>query len=112
MEKLSGDRYMSRFDVAQGFWQVLMAAESKPLRAFTLPQGHFQFLRMPFGLVNSEATFNRCMQKMLTGLDNMDSFVDDLLVHNPESAEHVRDVRTTLLCYRVAYLTLKPGKAL
>ena len=81
---------MSKFDAAQGFWQVPMAAESKPLMAFTLPQGHFQFLRRPFGLVNSTATFNHCMQKMLTGLDNVDSFVDDLLIHNPESAERAR----------------------
>ena len=111
MGKLSGDRYMSKFDAAQGFWQVPMAAESKHLTAFTVPQGHFQFLRMPFGLVNSPATFNRCMRKMLTGLDNVDSFVDDLLVHNPEWAEHVRDVRANLLCCRAAGLTLKPKKA-
>ena len=76
MGKLSGDRYLNKFDAAQGFWQVPMAEESKSLTAFTMPQGHFQFLRMPFGLVNSPDTFNRCMREMLTGVDNVDSFVD------------------------------------
>lgn len=55
------NKIFRRLDLLQGFWQVNMAGESKPLTAFSIPQGHYQFPKMPFGLRNSLITFARLM---------------------------------------------------
>ena len=52
----------------------------KPLTAFEIPRGLFQFKTMPFGLVNSGASFCRLIRIVLQGLHNVDSFVDDMWV--------------------------------
>ncbi len=40
----------SSLDLLAGYWQVPLAPESRPLSAFSTPSGHFEYLRLPFGL--------------------------------------------------------------
>ena len=70
IEYLSGARVFSCIDLNSGFWQILMEEESKPYTAFTVGSyGFYQFERMPFGLCNAPATFQRCMQECLGELN-------------------------------------------
>ena len=43
--------------------------------------GHYKFLRMPFGMDDSRATLCRCMDNLLADCPNADNYVDDILVH-------------------------------
>ncbi len=79
--KLKGDIYFSKCDFSKGFWQIPMASKDKEKTAFVTPDGCFQFRKMAFGMVNSTATFNRMMHKLLDNLQSADSVVDDLLSH-------------------------------
>ena len=45
------------------------------------PHGHYEFLRMPFGMKNSGVTLCRCMDELLADFSNADNYVDDTLVH-------------------------------
>src|SRR5260370_42217380 len=60
-----------------------MAKEDREKTAFCVPGGHYEFLRMPFGLVNATATFQRCMERVLKGLlwQGVGVFVDDIVVY-------------------------------
>ena len=63
LDSLSGSAYYSTFDLTSGFWQVPMDEASKQYTAFTLgSMGLFECERMPFGLCNAPATFQRLMQ--------------------------------------------------
>ncbi len=45
-----GNKMFSSFDLLSGYWQVSKAPESRKITAFSTPNGHFEWLRMPFGL--------------------------------------------------------------
>ncbi|KAL6226017.1 hypothetical protein ACLB2K_004865 [Fragaria x ananassa] len=50
INRLKGAKIFSKFDSMSGFWQVKMHLDSIALTAFGTPQGHYEWLVMPFGL--------------------------------------------------------------
>lgn len=48
--KLQGNEYFTTLDLTSGYHQILMDDDSIELTAFSTPDGHDEFLRMPFGL--------------------------------------------------------------
>ena len=85
--------YFSTFDLTSGFWQVPMAEESKQFTAFTLgSMGLFECDRMPFGLCNAPATFQRLMQNCLGELNLTYCliYLDDVIVYSKTPEEHLQ----------------------
>ena len=108
--KLHNDRFLTTLDLSKGFWQIPMREKDKAKTAFVTPDGHFQFKRMPFGLVNATATFNRLMRKVLCQVPNTDSFVDDVLLHTQSWGAHLDTLRKTLETLREVQLAVRPTK--
>ncbi len=52
-----GNEIFSSLDLLSGYWQVSMAPESRKITAFSTPNGHFEWLCMPFGLKSAPITF-------------------------------------------------------
>ena len=65
---------------------------------------------MPFGLVNSGATYEKMMRKLLGNLECIDHYVDDVLEHTRDWSEHMRVMENFFQKVRQANLTLKPSK--
>ena len=63
LAKLQKDQYFTKIDFSKGYWQIPIAEESKPITAFSMTNGYYQFCKMPFGLMNAVASFNRTMKK-------------------------------------------------
>ena len=93
LDSLISAAYFSTFDLTSGFWQVPMAEESKPFTAFTLgSMGLFECDRMPFGLCNAPATFQRLMQNCLGELNLTYCliYLDDVIVYSKTPEEHLQ----------------------
>ena len=72
-----------------GYNLIAIALEDWKKTKFTCPYGTFAFRRMPFGLCNALATFQRCMMSMFSDLveDAMEIFMDDFSIYG-SSFEH------------------------
>ena len=110
MAKIDKDCYFTKIDLTKGYWQIMVAEESRPMTSFVVPSGCYRFIKMPFGLVNSAATFNRMMRMMLAGSKNVEHYVDDILCHDMTWNEHLRTLRSTFQRIREAGLTIRPTK--
>ena len=112
IDQLGGAKFFSTLDLQSGYWQVPMSEESRPKTAFTIPVGLFHFTRMPFGLINAPATFQRLMNTVLQGL-NFEIcliYLDDVIVFSHSFAEHLERLRLVLAAFRKAGLKVKPRK--
>ncbi|KAL0715433.1 hypothetical protein Bca4012_064755 [Brassica carinata] len=72
-----------------GFFQIPIHPDDQEKTTFTCPYGTYAYRRMPFGLCNAPATFQRCMMSIFTDLieDIMEVFMDDFSVYG--SSFHV-----------------------
>ena len=98
-------------DLSKSYWQVGLTERSKPLTAFETPRVFFQFGTMPFGLVNSGASFCRLMRVILSNLPNVDSFVV-MWIFTETWKDHMTSLRQVLYRLRSAKLTAKPSKCM
>ena len=54
-------------DMASGFWAIPMTTRAKEISAFICPLGHFQWVRMPFGLKNAPLIYQKVLDNCLWG---------------------------------------------
>jgi Reverse transcriptase (RNA-dependent DNA polymerase). len=113
LDKLGRCQYFSTLDLASGFHQIEMAEEDIPKTAFNTEQGHFEYLRMPFGLRNSPATFQRVMDNILRGIQNERCLVylDDIIIFSTSLQEHIDRLREVFDRLRAANFKVQLDKS-
>ncbi|MGL4388093.1 MAG: reverse transcriptase domain-containing protein, partial [Brevinema sp.] len=112
LDQLGRCNYFSTIDLASGFHQIPMDKSDISKTAFTGPDGHYEYLRMPFGLKTAPATFQRLMNTILTGLNGMQCFVylDDIVVYSKTLKEHIDRLRNVFTRISENNLKLQPDK--
>ena len=111
VERVGQSRIMSKLDLSKGFYQVEVEAQSQGKTAFVSAAGKFEFVRMPFGLRNAPAIFQRLMDVVLRGCyDCSAPYIDDIIVFSNTAEEHVQHLRRVLTALRRFGLTIKESK--
>lgn len=108
-QDISRDRFFSQLDLSKGYWQIPVAERDIEKTAFITADGQYEFLKMPFGMINSGATLARSMKKLLKDLDQVSHFMD-ILVHTPTWEGHLTVLRKLFERMAVANLTVRPTK--
>lgn len=113
LDQLDGAKYFTTLDLTSGFHQIPLSSESIEKTAFSTPYGHFEFTRMPFGLKNAPACFQRMMNMVLSDLIGKGAFVylDDIVVYSKNLEEHSRILRKVLLRLKNANLKVQLDKS-
>ena len=96
LDSLSGSQYFTIFDLFSGYFQTFIEKQSIPKTAFTTANGHYEFLRTPFGLRNAPSQFSRLMQIIFGKYDFITLYLDDITVHSKSFSEHLLHVRKTI----------------
>ena len=93
-EKLGRAQYFTTLDLANGFHQILVDEKDQAKTAFSTPQGHYEYIRMPFGLKNAPATFQRMINHVLREFINIDCvvYIDDILIFSTSLQEHINSI--------------------
>ena len=113
MESMVGAWFFSTMDLKLGFWEVKMAKDSQQYTAFTVgSMGVYEFLRMPYGLCNAPATFQRLMQNCLGELNLTYAliYLNDVIVFSRTEEEHLHRLRVVFGWFLEHGLKLKLSK--
>jgi len=110
MAKISNGKHFSKIDLLKGFWQIPLDKDSRKLTAFQTSKGLLQFTVMPFGLINASAAFNRLMRILFSDVKNVETFVDDILIHTDNWQDHIMTLECVLTILKDTGLTARPCK--
>ena len=110
---LNGAKYFSTIDMKSGYHQIEVEEGHKERTAFTVGSlGFYEHNKMPFGLCNSPATYQRIMQDIL-GDFNMQIcliYLDDLIIFSDSFEQHIERLDMILDRLHKANLKLAPEK--
>lgn len=112
LDKLGRASYFSTIDLVSGFHQIQLDAQDTEKTAFSINSGKYEFTRMPFGLKNAPATFQRVMDCILRELIGVCCLVymDDIIIFSPSLEQHKRDLERVLNKLKEANLKIQLDK--
>ena len=98
LDRLAGHPHFCFLDGYSGYNHIAIAPEDQEKITFTFPYGTFAFRRMPFGLCNAPATFQRCMMSMFSNLveEVMEIFMDDFTIYGSSFDHCLNNLETVL----------------
>ena len=84
MEKFT---YGTSLDLNMGYYHITLSPEARKLCTITLPWGKYEYQRLPMGLCNSPDIFQEKMSTLLSDLEYVRAYIDDLLIISNRSYE-------------------------
>jgi hypothetical protein len=112
VESLCGYPFKCFLDAYKGYHQIQMAKEDEEKTAFHTSQGVYCYTKMPFGLKNAGATYQRLVDNAFekqVGC-NLEVYVDDLVIKSHTKEELVRDIKETFKTLGRINMKLNPNK--
>ena len=112
IDSLGDARVFTTLDALSGYWQIDIADEDRDKTAFTSHHGLYRYTRMPFGLRNAPATFQRAIDIILSRVKWRTALVylDDIIVYSPDAESHFDHLKEVLQLLHQAGITLKLKK--
>lgn len=113
LQKVVGSQKMSMLDGFSGYNQILVHLDDREKTTFMIPWGTFMYVKIPFGLMNTRATFQRAMG--IAFAEEKDRFVviylDDITIFSKTDDEHIKHLEQVLKKCRKFGILLNPKKS-
>jgi len=94
LDNMLGSLWFSTLDLKSGYYQVAMSPASIEKTAFVTPDGHYEFLRLPFGLKNAPSHFSKIMFQAIGDQGFVKIYLDDITIHSTTFELHIQHVST------------------
>ena len=108
---LNGSMYFTSLDVRSGYHNIVLTPEAQPKTAFVAPFGKYEFTRVPFGLSQAPAYFQRMINEVIEGCGRYaQAYLDDVLIYSRDFETHMEHVEEILQRFKANGLKIKKDK--
>ena len=85
---LAGGQCFSKLDLSSAYQQLLVEEDSRKYLTINTHRGLFQYNRLPFGVSSAPAIFQAKMDQILSGLEGVICYLDDILISGRSLEKH------------------------
>ena len=110
IDRVGSAKFVSKFDLLKGYWQVPLTVRAKELSAFVTSDNFLQYRVMPFGVRNAPATFQRLVNLVLAGMKGCDAYLDDVVLYSTNWTHHLQQINELFTRLANANLTINLAK--
>ncbi|XP_035844030.1 uncharacterized protein LOC118490476 [Helianthus annuus] len=112
IDSLATFRWKCFLDCYKGYHQVQMAVQDEDKTAFRTPTGLYCYTKMPFGLKNAGATYQRLMNETFSDAIGkyIEVYMDDLVIMSKEESAMLANIQKTFNTLRSVSIKLNPAK--
>ena len=112
LEALGGSQNFSLLDQGKAYHQDFLKPECRHMAAFITPWGLYEWVHIPFGLMNAPGVFQKFMQSALEGMNNdfCIPYMDDVIIFGNSFVDHINHLRKVLQRLREKGVKLKARK--
>lgn len=102
LDRLHGQKWFSTLDMSQAYHQGTISEESRKFTAFTTPWSLYEWVRIPYGIMNAPAGFQRFINSVLAQLGDeiCVAYLDDILIFSKTFEDHRKNLKNVLQCLR------------
>lgn len=112
LDTLEGAKYYSTLDLSSGYWQMELDTQDRHKTAFSTEFGLYHWNRLPQGLKNAAASFQRLLEIVLAGLKEWDisTYLDDLIIASKTFEDHLEKLDMVFQRLSKHNLKVNPAK--
>ena len=115
LSRLGKTKIYTSIDLAWAFWQIPVRKADRQKTAFACELGLFEWRRMPFGMCNASATFQRAIARALQRIVNREgsmvmAYIDDIVIATETIEDHMDRLREVFQCLREAGFKMRVSK--
>ena len=111
MQELEGFTFATSLDLNMGYYHIRLDSDAQKICTIIFPWGKYSYLRLPMGVAGSPDIFQAKMTELMSALEFVRAYIDDLLCITKESYEdHLDKLREVLQRVRKAGLKVKAPK--
>nr|GEV92928.1 hypothetical protein [Tanacetum cinerariifolium] len=105
-------KYKCFLDAYKGYHQIQMTKKDEEKMAFHTDERVFCYTKMPFGLKNAGATYQKLVDTIFEGQmgRNLEAYVDDMVIKSKTEPDMIKDIKETLLTLKKVNMKLNPKK--
>src|SRR3954469_10315966 len=105
-------KWLSVLDMFSGFFQIGLTPRAQERTSFVTAHEQYEYLRMPFGLCNAPASFQRMMNEVFKDMigTNLLVYIDDVTIYTDTFEEHLAALHQVFTRLREKGLFVKPSK--
>ena len=109
--KIGNSGVLSKMDLTQGFHRTVVNETCRNKTTFVCPYGCYRYIRMPFGLKNAPALFQRAITVVLKPCSPFaTAYIDDLVIFSDNWDKHIGHLRSVFTELTMHGLTVKSSK--
>lgn len=108
--KIGGGEHYSKIDLKNAYNQFILDESCQELTAINTHKGLFKYTRLVYGLANAPAIFQKSMEALLSGIEGVSIWLDDICVTGPNRSSHIDRLGEVLRRLNKAGLRLHKDK--